>query len=319
MDDDFHVLISRSKILDAFIIEDESPSIIFAFLEQHDDIFTTLINGSLYWTRLFQLDFFLKCTNEQRLYLLNKINNKSIPIEISAYLIWQILISTSLKANAIKYECRKLISKINNISTPAHPYRFFTGDNSVVVKAIDNYCIALSNHDNISAIPNLISKQNFNVYFSNIRHSLFSSRLLQYDIFANTDYGNKYVMLNNAIHANITQNDLRFILQIFDSNEPIPVKQCCYSKIRELEKNGNSNNIEMLLTAAIGKDIYCLINDVSSIEEFILKSTIYNYELTPYIILYLLYTKPKWIKNWMQIDVENLNCILNISDFVSTI
>lgn len=78
--------VSLSRILDAFIIEDESPATIVAFLEQHDDSFKDIISYSLHWTRMFQLDFMLKCKGNTLDYMVKKL--KSIPGKIAAFCCW---------------------------------------------------------------------------------------------------------------------------------------------------------------------------------------------------------------------------------------
>ena len=100
-DENISVDISLSKILDAFIFENESPKTIIAFLEQHDSSFKEIISHSICWTRLFQIDFVLQCEDEQVDYLISKL--KSIPGKIAAYCSWQICCSNSFTSQKLKF------------------------------------------------------------------------------------------------------------------------------------------------------------------------------------------------------------------------
>ena len=124
-DENISVDISLSKILDAFIFENESPKTIIAFLEQHDSSFKEIISHSICWTRLFQIDFVLQCEDEQVDYLISKL--KSIPGKIAAYCSWQICCSNSFTSQKLKWKFRKELSWILDHFKTRHPYHNFTG------------------------------------------------------------------------------------------------------------------------------------------------------------------------------------------------
>ena len=85
--------VSLSRILDAFIIDDEKPELIVEFLQQHEDNIEDILQYSLYCNRLFQLDFFLKCSSSDQEYIIRLL--KQIDMRDASMLVWQILRSNS--------------------------------------------------------------------------------------------------------------------------------------------------------------------------------------------------------------------------------
>ena len=313
MADESSVLVSKSKVLDVFIADNEDPLIVVTFLQQHDYMFDELIAGSLYWNRIFQLDYFFKCNRDCRKYIVSKLQD--IPLATSACFIWQILASNSIKANEVKYECRILLKSILNKAAPMHPYKYLYSGFSVV-KEVDKACEKYACDDSILSIPFMLKLDAFRDYYTSISHSLFSARMLQYDLFSVVDIYKKWIMLGNA-EKSTPLDAIRFILQLLDSGEELEVKKQVYEHMRHaFEFMPNISN-EVIRLA--NDEVRSLILSCSSVEEFMLKSTIYNYEMNPFIILHLLMMKPKWIKTWAKIDGNGLDCILNISKLVEVI
>ena len=300
-------VVSKSKILDMFIVDGEKPSTVIAFLKMHDYMFDEICYGSLYWNRIFQLDYFLSCDKDDREYILKKLND--IYIECKAYFVWQILISNSMKANDVKYKCRKMLDEIWKAPHVHHPH---TMSCSRIFKDLDIECATFSSKDCVLAVPMTLSKIDFERVFNGIEHSLFSARLLQYDIFAAMDTYKQYIMMSRALHlrnGKLDMNCLRFFLQVLDSVEYDKVKIAFYKKFRE----SIFETPEDFLSSSINADVMKLIHECSSCEEFIMKMTIFGNEMTPYVILQLLALRPKWIRTWAKVDKEGLDNVLNIS------
>ena len=302
-------LVPKSKILDSFITDDEKPSTVIAFLQQHDYMFKEICNGSLYWTRLFQLDFFLKCDKIGRDYILSKLSD--IDIEYKAFFVWQILLSDSLKANEVKYKCRKMLDEIWR-SPCSHPH---SSSYCSWFKTIDTECAQFSTKDCVLAVPMTLSKSDFERVYNGIQYSLFRARLLQYDVFASIDTYKQFIMMSRALHlrnGKLDMNCVRFFLQVLDSDEDDNVKLTFYKKFRESIFE-TPETPEDYLSSSVSGDVMKLLYECDSGEEFILKMTIFNYEMTPYVVLQLLALRPKWIKAWARADKDGLDSILNIS------
>lgn len=299
-------LVPKSKILDLFIADGEQPSTIVAFLQQHDYMFKEICADSLYWTRLFQLDFFLKCNKLCREYILSKLPD--IDIEYKAFFVWQILLSDSLKANEVKYKCRKLLNEIWR-SPCAHPH---ASAGCAWFKSVDTECAQFATKDCILTIPMTLPKHEFERVYNGIQYSLFRARLLQYDIFAAIDIYKQYIMMSRALclrNGVIDMNCLRFFLQVLDSGEDDKVKLAFYKKFRE----SIFETPEDFLSSSINVDVMRLIHECSSGEEFIMKMAIYGNDMTPYVVLQLMALRPKWIKTWAKVDKEGLDNVLSIS------
>lgn len=300
-------LVPKSKILDSFIADGEQPSTIVAFLKMNDDMFDEICAGSIYWPRLFQLDFFLNCSKNDRAYIIKKLDE--INIRYKAYFVWQILISNSLIANEVKYKCRKMLDEIWKTPSVKHPHILSCGG---MFKEFDDECAAFSSKDCILTVPMTLSKIDFERVFNSIEHSLFSARLLQYDIFAAMDTYKQYIMMSRALHLRngvIDMNCLRFFLQVLDSGEDDKVKLAFYKKFRE----SIFETPEDFLSSSINDDVMRLIHECSSGEEFIMKMAIYGNDMTPYVVLQLMVLRPKWIKTWANVDKEGLDNVLSIS------
>lgn len=315
--------ISLSKILDAFIIDNEKSNIIITFLKQHDSYFSEIINNSLYYTKLFQLDFILSCKNDDIKYLIEKLS--FIRKYDVALFIWQILKSNAGKLNNIKYTLRTNLYKHIDGSFK-HPY--YLCDKKI--EQFDQICFKYIERNN-SIIDILCSQNGDNLiqFFDHLNNSLFKTRLIQYDFISNLSDKALYVFLknvynlcNNNIHRINLINNFHiikiFTLQILDSNINNEIKKYCFNQYKKIINNHISIeasyniNLETI-------DIIDIINDSKSFSELMLKMTISNYDITQYSILYLMTYKMNWLKEWVTYDKDNLNSYLNVSDFIITL
>lgn len=290
--------VSLSKVLDAFILDDESPSIIVAFLKQHDDAFADILQYSFYCNRLFQLDFFLKCGEDEQQYIITKL--KDVNIYDAAMLTWQVLKSNSGKVQHVKYRLRKELKWILE-NGPRHPYGYH---HEAFIGQLDDVCFKLAESDQIHELPTIVKPERLNTFFQYLSYSLFQDRLLQYDFFANLNDVGKHVFCYNVFGSCKPSSLKRLALQILDSDEIPEVKELCF----------NSMYQQFVPTDILDEKTLDLVIKCKSFPELMLKMTIFNTDVSQYIALYLLLFKPKWIKEWVEYDKDNLNMNLNISE-----
>lgn len=298
--------VSLSKILDAFIIEDEKPEVIISFLKQHEDNIKDILKYSLYCNRLFQLDFFLRCGNDEQEYVIDML--EQIDQYDAALLAWQILQSNSKNAQHLKYSFRQRFRKIfENIYSEEirHPY---SNGHEVYVASLDALCFKSAQDNLVSRIPNIVDANKLLKTFKYMSYSLFQKRLIQYDFFAELDIASKYAFLNAVfspahIFSKSTANTIvKFILQILDSDEDIEIKRFC---VKRFKCAFSPNDI-------LDEHERKLVDQCTSFAEFMMKSMIFNAGVTAFTILYLLLYHKQWIEEWCEYDETSLIKTLNV-------
>jgi hypothetical protein len=294
--------ISLSKILDAFFIENEKPSVIITFLQQYDTSFDDIIKNSLYSDRLFQLDFILQCNINEIDYIIKKINTNKISIK-TLYFIWQILKSNSYKVNHIKYALRDYIKDCNK--NYKHPYQY----GSIIVEQLDDQCIKYI--DKNKTIFNILyqyydNSELFLKYLNDVDKSLFKYRFMQFDFISQLKDDLLFVFLNNIYTS--TDNFEKFNAQIFDSDIDFEIKKHCF--------NMSKNNVAVYITDNKYSDI---CNECESIAELLLKISIFGIDIDYMFILFLMFNKLNWLKEWIEFDKNTVDSLLNVSSFVSNL
>lgn len=293
--------VSLSKILDAFILDDEDVSTIIEFLKQHESDFKNIIANSLHWMRLFQVDFILRCRESEIQYLIDKL--KSIPGKIAAYCCWQILSSNSRCADYLKYKFRKEISWILENFNTSHPYKKHI---SRFTEAHDSNLFELcTKHSDmsISDYLNILDYTNLSNFLKNLDASLFKYRILQLDVFQELSDINKLIYLK-SIKENYSDTGLAYI-QILTSNEPLEVKSSAldeyYSRV-EFDSRRN---------------IYDEFAECKSFGEMMLKISIDgNINQQKLMIRLIDCHKIELLKQWKDFDEVEFNNILNIGDLI---
>jgi len=278
-DSDISTQVSLSKILDTFILDNESPSVIVEFWKKYDYAFADIISYSLYCNRLFQLDFFIKCNTDEQEYIITKF--KDLLIDDVAMLTWQILKSDSDKVHHVKCKLRQELKWILEYG-PKHPYEH---RHEIFISALDNVCCKLAESDRISELPLLIQRSKLIPYFKYISYSLFQKRLMQYDFFSNLDDAAKYVFLEEIFKQCKRYDIVRFVLQILNSDESVDVKLHC---LYHMEQTTSFYTTDILNSKTLD-----IVSQCKSFSELMLKMTIFNADVSQFIVLYLLLFKRK--------------------------
>lgn len=301
-DDNFSSSVSLSKILDVFFIENEDHSIILEFLKQHDEFFKEIISNSIYWTRIFQLDFILECNHKEISYIISKL--KSIPGKHAAYCCWQILNSNSGCSNSIKYEFRKEMAWILDRFSTSHPYSsYMSRSEAEYDKLIANSFQKRIAIDELANKFNMMNADDFKDYMSNLNASLFKYRILQYDLFEHLAPERKWIFIS-SIKDLANEKFEYFTLQVLDSNEDNEIKDMLLDSVCECWCYDKG-------------DTYGDCIDASSFGEMMLNMTIAGGINQRKLILMLIECK-KWkrLKEWKDFNIEEFNDILNIGDLV---
>ena len=173
--------VSLSRILDAFIIDDEKPELIVEFLQQHEDNIEDILQYSLYCNRLFQLDFFLKCSSSDQEYIIRLL--KQIDMHNASMRVWQILRSNYGNAQTAKWKLRNDFKQILEHSV-RHPY---SNGHENYIAPLDMLCFKAAQDNSISCIPSMTDNSKLRNTFKYMSYSLFQKRLVQYDFFGRAD------------------------------------------------------------------------------------------------------------------------------------
>ena len=296
--------VSLSRILDAFIIDDEKPELIVEFLQQHEDNIEDILQYSLYCNRLFQLDFFLKCSSSDQEYIIRLL--KQIDMRDASMLVWQILRSNSGNAQTAKWKLRNDFKQILEHSV-RHPY---SNGHENYIAPLDMLCFKAAQDNSISCIPSMTDNSKLRNTFKYMSYSLFQKRLVQYDFFAELDALSKYVFINTAFSGCNFKDVMRFVLQLLDSDEELDIKKFCLSKFASL-----SESLADYINA-IDEHAYSVLRQCKSFAEFMLKSMMFDANVSMFAVLYLLMYRKKWIEEWATTDEDGLNAILNVSALV---
>ena len=324
--------VSLSEILDEFLYDDTCPEIVLNFLSNYPDKINEIFNHSACYKRIFQADFYFRCTAETRKELLS-LCKKVKPIEY-AYLCWQLCskyFSDKLTFDE-KSQVKDLLKNVLSTNFP-HPY---ANRHETYIKDFDEKCsqciyetksLAAVNQyiDENGSVPDAENDNGPYVSFSAIAkkwknfgpfidYSLFKWRFLQYDVFANLQSLQKYMYIS-AVLSNLNISDLEGIqLQIYDSDENLEVKHHLYDKVT----SGCywSSFAEDILKN--DPEILKIVRSSSTFEEIQFQVSLLGI-LPPFkkIALWcLLNRKKKILKGWCDYDVKHLDESLNISKLI---
>ena len=184
--------VSLSRILDTFIESGESPTIIVQFLKKYDDDFKDIAARSLYIERIYCSDYLRKCKLLEAEYFLSHLDDID---SISAmYCAWQCLMLAAAKPefSFLKKYTFDFVHKQENGGI-RHPHAGYGYDD---IKSIDidfimnGFCPELAfdsfTHDELEK------------FINGGVHSLFATRLFQFDCFVACSNLQQYVIIKNV-------------------------------------------------------------------------------------------------------------------------
>lgn len=291
--------VSLSKILDAFIVQNERPDIIMSFLDTYNDSFKSIIAYSLHWTRLFQLDFLLKCNDKGVDFLLKKL--KSVPGSIAAYCCWQICKSESGSSQRMKFKFKKEMDWILSSFKTRHPYSTIAAKS---VAQVDAKLFKACARDEFVAEVASLSDDEFSTLVNLSSCSIFKFRLHSLDVFLELSPIKQWIFMRNCnfFQSNYTETFLWQVLASDVDNEVKKVAVDCFGRDKMVNKEGDPYNAYLAC---------------STYSEMMLKMTLDgNFNWQKMIEILLKYEKWKLLCQWAEQDPTTFNDVFKIGDVV---
>lgn len=312
--------VSLSKILDAFLINDEDPNIVIEFLKQHEECIIEICNNSICISKLFQYNFFKQLNTSAKKYFDDVILQIPSMIYHSIYLCWQILVIDKHAVHTNFY--RLWINKQQAVMHIEHPYKHFSEH---TLYGFDQYCIQnlKVDIDPSEFIPAFLNKFDSNTYIS-FDKSLFFGLFLQYEVFSQLSDCWKYLVLSkllpNALFIDKSTYNmdcaLRFTEQCieFETDDEIlsviasmlsVLKRYPYSKVQTYIEN-------------ICRDFIDQFKNSQSIDELLLNCMLSGICFSQHTIIYMyIMEKYQWLKQWKDLNQSELDNILPITKIIS--
>lgn len=210
--------VSLSKVLDYFIEENESPSVILDFLKKYEQDLDDILPCSRLCLRIFSLDFVTRCSGEDINKIYRIIADGYVNTKIAFYLCWQILHS-NISEN-IKNVFRSFVNSHNTKRTSIyHPYTGFIGAEA------ERYDSIWSDIDiDINGVVTLLNQLPLNKFERMIKtldNSLWKMRFLQSDVFENLTIDRQWITVNGLVDLMSKGNDIDFFFRQILSSQSL--------------------------------------------------------------------------------------------------
>lgn len=297
--------VNPSQVLDYMLSEFDDLNIAVDWLKDVGDLNAVFAN-SLRWRRMFQLDFFLKLSQENMAWILATAD--SCQAFVKACLAWQILASKSPEA---QFAARKFSTQLRGIiesSGLRHPYAFGHGK---YVLAADRDISKLCAENDTADFPSAAGDE-FSGYLRYADYSLFAVRMAQSDVFGSCSDAQKWEMLQRIAKrpsfrgsfTGLSETAVDFILQILASGEDDAVKlegyNCLVSKDVARYQWSKADSA---------------VSGATTVQELLVKADVEGDALGLQLVKCLLQRRPRWIIEWAEFDPEGLDQVLPISGF----
>lgn len=302
-------IVSLSKILDAFIIENKNASSIVQFLQDHKHCITEIFKYSFHWKTIYQLNFIyeLKDDVDKLEFLFTYCTDVQI-----RYLYWQVLQYKKYHELCNLSALIKILSRyFNSLPILKHPYHSHLSN---ISQRVD---VAIcKNLDVVDTIQRL-STSEFTLYVKNITTSLYFDSVFNIDVYLSLSIAHRYIFLT---HINYIDGKFdNFCMQLLNSTKITTVEKqtlcnCYYNAIRYesfirtlrrciKDKSQFSDNI---LKAIIHSDFSTLL----------LECTIQGQNIIPIIFFLCILKKFDVLKDWYNYAPSDITDNLNVSDIV---
>lgn len=298
--------VNPSQVLDYMLSEFDDPNVVVDWLKDAADVEAVFAN-SLYWRRMFQLDFFLKLSQKNMDWILLAADKCACLVK--AGLAWQVLASKSPEA---KSAARVFSTRLRNAAETTglrHPYAFGHGKYiQYMDEEISRQCAS-----GCASFPHTAGA-GFSEYLRYADYSLFAVRMAQADVFGACSDARKWEMLQRIAKrpsfrnsfTGLSEMAVDFILQVLVSGEDDAVKLESYGCL--VDKDVSRRQWSKADSA---------LSEASSVQELLVKADVEGEALGLQLVKCLLQRRPGWIIEWAESDPEGLDQILPISDFVS--
>ena len=274
--------------LDELISENAKPSFILDFVGAAADI-RRLFSESLFFQRIFQLDFFLSCGRPDidKLFKLAKF----LPARDRSLLAFQILLSESDKAQYAKYKYRRVLKEMSSSFGAFNPYVYLYGDTADRIRYFDKVCFKTVAAGNITDLHRVMPKEAFTFFMEHIGYSLFQNRLAQVDFLSGLPPSAQDALVKGIITSMTPRYYMRFVRSVFASDLELRLKTAILGGMKESK----------LKFCTKGGRLYAdLISECSSFQELVLKDCISGAdELGETFAMHLLLYMPENLRAWL--------------------
>lgn len=300
--------VSLSRILDAFIESGETPAIIVQFLKRYDSDFKDIATRSLYIDRIYCSDYLRKCSWSEAEYFLSHLEDID---KLSAmYCAWQCLMLAASKPefSFLKKHSFDFVHNPDN-SGVRHPHAGY-GYNDIKLVDIDfimnGFCPELAfdsfTHDELEK------------FINGGVHSLFATRLFQFDCFATCSNLQQYVIIKNV--KNLPEFiSFKFAKQLLVSDIAPDIKY-------EIIKQGVLPYIAALsLTDVVAnEELFKMIDKAKTYPSIAIYMTLNGEDAIADGILYMLASgKYKMLAEMAELDEETMEKNFPIKDLIDYI
>lgn len=328
-----HADISAARALDSMVYTGvESPQIL-SFLRDVSVAWgleeSGLLSDSMCLGRVFSLDFLLsleKTTDRDHLLeLALEAAHSSVPQARSttAFFCWQVKrLHVHLSKDHISLCSGLLLTKLWKKTVEedqtAHPYHFVR---SKVTTELDTWiCMVLSRGASmLEAASRMCKSPRAHVFCTaSLFTSIFAPRLMQLDFFSALDDQAKILFIHNTLQLDKSAWSgqdphyssflkCQLLSQLAEQSDDIPVIHSVMKAFRDVGSD--------FLTAEELK----LACACSSLEELLVKMSLYGQAPSHRLVAWLMCCEPKWLLDWAGADPESLDRIIQISHRVPEI
>lgn len=220
-DDDLSGEVSLSRVLDELIRTEESPEIVANFLKKYDCAFSDIAARSMLIGRVYFAGYLQKCKLSELEYFLSHLD--SISPAAAERCLWQCLACKESFAGASSI----LKKAAEGRSRDRHPY---AGYGHSLLKPLDK---ALEDSGfSFASVLGSVPPDELACYLSRLEQSLYSSRILQLDVYEQCSPEVKYLLISKSDCYPIG-DCCSFFKQLLTSQASAEEKLAAYMKLRE--------------------------------------------------------------------------------------
>ena len=277
--------------LDELISVSARPSEIFDFLDScgtQEDV-VRVFSESMFFQRLFQLDFFLTCDRPEADRLFGFAD--CVPAHDKSLFSMQVLLSGSGKAQYAKYRYRRKLNDMASAFGAFNPYIYLRGDTADKMRSLDGNCFASAVSGNMLALPRLLDDADFAFFADNVGYSLFQNRIAQLDFFSSLERERRKALVKGVFRTMAPRHYVRFVKSVLASDLDFADKAGVV---------GWMKSVGLSFCSKSGRPYYELLSECSSFQELALRDSVSGEgELSGNFALHLLIHEPENLRVWL--------------------
>ena len=288
--------------LDELISGNAKPSFILDFVGAAADI-RRLFSESLFFQRIFQLDFFLSCGRPDidRMFKFAEF----LPARDKSLFALQVLLAESDKAQYAKYKYRRMLRDMSSAFGSFNPYVYLHGDTADRVRAIDKACFKAAISGNMLRLHEAMPAEAFDFLVSHMGYSLFQNRLAQFDFLSAIPQPERVKLVKSAVCNLMPNYYIRFAKSILASNLEFRLKTATLDAIKAAKLRFCNKK---------GRWYADLVSEYSSFQELVLKDCVSGGEdFGEMFAMHLLLYMPENLRTWLY-SSQRLPSYLRLED-----